>query len=76
MVPVECTFQADGRVHVRRVRLEARWQVVEQGRQWVDREGRHVLVRLPGDRVQELLLRADTLTWEVRPAGGQHLRIV
>jgi len=76
MVPVDCTFQADGRVHVRRIRVDARWQMVEQGRQWVDREGRHVLVRPPGDRAQELLLRGDTLTWELRPAGGRDLRIV
>lgn len=65
---VECTFQADGSVQVRRVRLEGRWQSVAQGRQWLDAHGRHALVMLPDDQVQELLLRPETLTWTLVPA--------
>ena len=42
---------------------------MEQGRQWADADGRHVLIRLP-DGVHELLLRADTLTWELRDLPG------
>ena len=34
-----------------------------------DADGRHVLIRLP-DGVHELLLRADTLTWELRDLPG------
>jgi hypothetical protein len=64
-VEVDCTFDADGRVRVRRIRLGKPWQPVEQGRQWADADGRHVLVMLSGG-VRELLLRADTLTWELR----------
>ncbi len=70
-IEVDCTFDEGGRVRVRRVRLGRPWQVVEQGRQWADADGRHVLVMLNGV-VRELLLRADTLTWELRePAGGR-----
>ena len=68
-VEVDCRFDEDGRVHVRRVRLGRPWQAVEQGRQWVDDDGRHVLVLLAGG-VRELVLRADTLTWELRELPG------
>jgi hypothetical protein len=36
-------------------------------RQWVDGYGRHLLIMLPNNQTRELLLRADTLTWEMRP---------
>lgn len=71
MLGVECTFQTDGTVIIRRLQFDGRWLAVEQGRQWVDREGRHVLVMLPGNSPQQLTLRSDTLTWEMRPAGGR-----
>ncbi len=74
-IEVDCTFEADGRVRVRRIRLGRPWQAVQQGRQWADADGRHVLIRLPRlpqppDGVRELLLRADTLTWELRDLPG------
>lgn len=69
-IEVDCTFDADGRVRVRRVRLGRPWQPVEQGRQWADADGRHVLIRLPSG-VHELLLRADTLRWELRELPGR-----
>ena len=68
-VAVDCTFDEDGRVRVRRIRLSRPWQIVEQGRQWADAEGRHVLLMLP-DGAHELLLRAETLTWELRELPG------
>ena len=34
-----------------------------------DADGRHVLIRLPAG-VHELLLRADTLMWELRELPG------
>jgi hypothetical protein len=72
-VEVDCKFDENGHVHVRRVRLGRPWQAVEQGRQWSDAEGRHVLVMLPVG-VRELVLRADTLTWELRELpGGRRL---
>ena len=71
-VEVDCTFETDGRVRVRRIRLGRPWQPVQQGRQWSDAAGRHVLVMLP-DGAHELLLRADTLTWELRELPGARL---
>ncbi len=68
-VEVDCTFDEDGRVRVRRIRLGRPWQAVEQGRQWSDADGRHVLIMLP-DGARELLLRPDTLTWELRELPG------
>ena len=68
-VEVDCSFESDGRVRVRRIRMGKPWRAVEQGRQWADADGRHVLVMLP-DGVRELLLRADTLTWELRELPG------
>ena len=65
MIGVECTFGKDGRCHIRRIQINDKWVSVEQGRQWVDRQGRHVLVRIPGRPVQEIMLRSDTLTWEL-----------
>jgi hypothetical protein len=64
-IEVDCTFDTDGWVRVRRVRLGRPWQPVEQGRQWTDADGRHVLVMLPGG-ARQLVLRADTLAWELR----------
>jgi hypothetical protein len=69
-IEVDCTFDAAGRVRVRRIRLGRPWQPVEQGRQWADADGRHVLIMLPAG-VHELLLRADTLTWELRELPGR-----
>ncbi len=68
-VEVDCTFDEDGRVRVRRVRMGRPWQTVEQGRQWADADGRHVLVML-GGVVRELVLRPDTLAWELRELPG------
>ena len=68
-VEVDCTFDEDGRVRVRRIRLSRPWQIVEQGRQWADAEGLHVLLMLPNG-AHELLLRAETLTWELRELPG------
>ncbi len=66
-ISVDCTIFSDGRIRVRRVRLGGSWRVVEQGRQWQDVAGRHVLVMLPGQQVTELLLSNQTLTWEIAP---------
>ena len=62
-VSVECKFSEDGAVQVRKVQLNGRWLSVGQGRQWLDEDGRHVLIMLPGDEVRELVLQAGTLRW-------------
>jgi hypothetical protein len=67
---VECTFAADGQVQVRRIKLEERWVAVESGRQWLDENGRHVLIMLPNNAVRELILRMDTLVWELQMIKG------
>ncbi len=64
---VDCSFGADGLVQVRRVRLDGRWQAVGQGRQWLDGNGRHVLIMLPDNEVRRLTLRRATLLWELQP---------
>jgi hypothetical protein len=66
-VEVECTFDEDGRVHLRRLKLAGEWRTVEQGRQWQDEDGRHVLFMLPGQPVQELLQDLASQCWELRP---------
>jgi len=69
-IGVDCVISSDGSVQVRRVQVGQKWQVVEQGRQWEDAAGRHVLIMWAGGEVREILLRAETLTWEVIPPSG------
>lgn len=71
-IGVECHFSADGRVHVRRIERDGRWLPVGQGRQWVDNQGRHVLVMLPDESVLEIVQQAETLTWVIRPRAMQN----
>jgi len=66
-VSVDCTMARNGRVWVRRIKLGERWLPVEQGRQWQDQDGRHVLIMRPGQAVEELLLSSATLRWEFVP---------
>jgi hypothetical protein len=76
MIGVECKFTQDGRCHIKRIQINENWLPVEQGRQqWVDRQGRHVLVRLLGQPVQEIVLKPDTLTW-VLVNGRSDIQIV
>jgi len=65
MIGVEATFAKDGRCRIRRIQIDDNWVSVEQGRQWVDRQGRHVLVRRLGQSVQEILLSSETMTWQL-----------
>jgi hypothetical protein len=72
-ISVDCTIGRNGRVWIHRIRLDEDWLVVEQGRQWLDEDGRHVLVMRPGSQVEELLLSTETLRWELvpRPSNPQ-----
>ncbi len=67
VIGVECRFEEDGGVVVHRVAHRGQWWPVEQGRQWVDPQGRHVLVILPSQEAAELLLEKETLRWLLRP---------
>lgn len=73
-IGLEAVFDDEGNVSVRRIESGGAWQPVEQGRQWVDDDGRHVLVMLEGRRVQELLLDRRDLRWYLRK--GRHPRTV
>lgn len=64
-VGVECRFTEDGAVQVRKVLLDGRWQSAGQGRQWLDANGRHVLIMLPGKDVREIIFRPDTMVWQL-----------
>lgn len=66
-ITVECTMSRNGRVWIKRVKLDEDWMRIEQGRQWHDERGRHVLVMLPGGQLRELLLSAKSLRWQVEP---------
>jgi hypothetical protein len=70
-VGVDCTFTAAGNVQVRQVQIGEQWQRVGQGRQWLDQHGRHVLIMLPGSRVREIVLRPDTMAWELIRDRGE-----
>lgn len=69
-ISVDCTFETDGSIRVRRVEIEGSWLSVEQGRQWVDENGRHVLIMLPNNQVREIILRADSMSWEMVTVSG------
>lgn len=70
-VEVDCHFEADGRVRVRRVRLDGRWWPAEQGRQGEDENGRFVLVMLAGGPVRRLRLDRETLRWTLEALPGE-----
>jgi hypothetical protein len=74
-IGVDCRFAENGAVRVFRIFLDQTWISVEQGRQWVDRMGRHVLIMLPDSDAVEICLRSDTMTWQVAPLENrtQHL---
>ena len=69
-VEVDCTFDEDGRVHVRRVRVDDVWLPAEQGRQGEDEFGRFVLVMLAGGPVRQLRLDRETLRWTLTALPG------
>ncbi len=76
MIGVECRFTSEGRIEVNRIQIDGRWLVIVQGRQWIDRGGLHVLVMAQGVAAQELILQADTMTWQMRPVGPPAQQIV
>jgi hypothetical protein len=63
---VETRFKVDGTVHPRRFTWGQRWlDVSDVGRQWLDVDGRHVLVMVAERRTFELLLEQASLAWRV-----------
>ena len=70
-ISVDCSFDNEGHVRIRRIAVEDSWFVVEPGRQWLDEFGRHVLIMIPGGRVLEIVLSSETLTWTIASARTQ-----
>ena len=68
-IGVECVFGKEGDVQVRRVQINIAWIPVGQGRQWLDDDGRHVLIMLPNNQVRELILSPDALVWQLKPTA-------
>jgi hypothetical protein len=65
-VAVEARFETDGKVRPRRFARGGTWLYVSDvGRQWVEADGRHVLVMAAGQRTFELLLERESLCWRV-----------
>jgi hypothetical protein len=76
---VDTRFEADGQVRPRRFTWDQNWlNVTDVGRQWVDLDGRHVLVMAQVSHRQgsakwmstsrqtfELLLERESLTWRI-----------
>ena len=75
-IEVDCVFVADGTVRVRRIAVDGTWEPVEQGRQWLDDAGRHVLVMLHGREVREIVLDPATLTWQMQEGPGREGYVV
>ena len=64
-IGIDCTFKPNGKVRVRRIQLDEVWLPVAQGRQWVDNAGRHLLIMLPDETVEEILLQSYDLSWQL-----------
>jgi hypothetical protein len=75
-VDVECSFDSGGKVSVRRIAIDGEWIGVEQGRQWRDEAGLHVMVLLAGSRPAELLLARDALTWQLKEGSAPGVYVV
>jgi hypothetical protein len=70
-IAVNCTFEPDGRIQLHRIKLADHWLNVQQGRQWTDEQGHHILVIIAGQEVQEILLSPTTLHWQIMPGRSK-----
>lgn len=75
-VSVECSFDEQGKVQVRRLARNGNWETIEQGRQWLEEDGRHVLVLLGGSRPAELILKRDNLAWFLKGDASPGVYVV
>jgi hypothetical protein len=75
-IGVDCRFSEEGTVRIFRIFLDQTWISVEQGRQWVDRLGSHVLIMLPDNTPIEICLCSDTMTWQIRSRDNQAQQLV
>lgn len=75
-IAVECTVEENGNVRIRRIRRDDAWEAVEQGRQWQDEDGRHVLLMLQGAFVREAVLSPTDLRWRLKEGHSSPRQIV
>lgn len=75
-IAVDSIIEEDGSVRVRRIRRNNVWEGVEQGRQWQDEDGRHVLLMLQGTSVREAVLSSGDLRWRLKKGHGPRRQIV
>jgi len=69
MEPVEvlANFDLQGVVTPQRFTFhEVEYRVVSVGRRWIDEDGQHILVMVPGERVFELVFLPGSGTWSLR----------
>lgn len=72
MEPVEVTarFGAQGRIIPISFTLGGQTYSVDSiGRRWLDDEGQHILVMVPGDRVFELIFESEQMRWFLKRVG-------
>lgn len=75
-VAVDALFKEDGTIRVRRIKVDDVWYGVGQGRQWRDDIGHHVLVMFGDNTVCELVLRTQSLQWELKKIQGPGTAVV
>jgi hypothetical protein len=75
-IGVDFRFLIDGIMIVKRIQLDDQWLQIEQGRQWIDNSGRHVLVRLLDGKTGEILLDPETMIWQFKTKYGGQIEIV
>lgn len=72
-IGVDCLFDEEGSARVRRIAVDGQWKGVEQGRQWLDEAGRHVLIMLDGRDVREIVLQREELVWVMKARRGPQI---
>jgi hypothetical protein len=75
-IGVDCTIYSDGNVEIRRIKIKDEWLEVTQGRQWEDQGGRHVVILIAGSESNHLVLKRDTLKWELHSNRNSEKRFV
>ena len=76
MDPVEVTVKFDTRGGIKPQRFiwhDQEYPVLSTGRTWVDEDGHHILVMVPGHQVYELVFASAELRWYLKePLPGSH----
>lgn len=75
VIEVVARFAKDGKIYPQSLTWKGIDLPVEStGRRWHDQDGLHILAMVPGERVLELIFRADQGIWYVRqPSSGRQI---